>query len=104
MQVLPSYSTSKSVFAGLALLRLGELYGRAVYGELVLTHIPALAGAAAAGDWKAVTFLDALNMATGNYQSEEYQVGVQWEWRGVRARARARVHCPPRWITHPRLR
>ena len=72
-RILPSYSVSKSVFGGLALMRLAELFGEGVYHELVREWLPAEAGAAA-GDWDAVTLRHCLDMATGNYQSAGYQV------------------------------
>ncbi len=71
--MLPSYSVAKSVFAGLALMRLAVLFEDAdVYNELVRTWLPAET-AAAVGDWGNVTLLDCLNMATGNYRSAGFQ-------------------------------
>lgn len=67
--LLPSYSTAKSVLAGLALLRLAQRFGEQVADELVPDHVPETATLAA---WQGVTFGHALNMATGNYDSPEY--------------------------------
>jgi hypothetical protein len=72
---VPSYSTAKSAFAAIALMRLGQKYGTGVYDLLVKDYLPEVASAK--GDWSAVTFQDALDMATGNYslagfQADEY--------------------------------
>ncbi|MFF2276176.1 hypothetical protein [Agromyces sp. NPDC058126] len=68
--LLPSYSTAKSAFGGMALMRLGQKYGTSVAGELVRDHV-AEAGSSA---WNGVTVQHALNMATGNYTSPDYEV------------------------------
>jgi len=52
--VLPSYSTAKGIFAGLAMMRLAERFGTKVYGELIKTWLPAET-AAARGDWDTVS-------------------------------------------------
>ncbi len=46
---LPSYSTAKSAFAALALMRLGQKYGTGVYDLLIKDYVPE--AATAAGDW-----------------------------------------------------
>ena len=61
---LPSYSTSKSVFAGLGMMRLEQLYPGAK-DELIHDYVPECAAA----DWRDVTFDQALDMATGRYDS-----------------------------------
>lgn len=66
---LPSYSTAKSAFASVALMRLGELYGPSVYQELIRDYLPEHVKG---GDWSHVTFADTLDMATGNYVSADY--------------------------------
>jgi hypothetical protein len=67
---LPSYSTAKSAFSSLALMRLGQLYGPSIYRARVLDYVPETA---LGGDWSAVSF-DAVNdMATGNYLSPGYE-------------------------------
>jgi len=60
---LPSYSTAKSIFAGLALMRLEHLYPGASQA-LIADYVPecAIAG------WEGVTFGHALDMATGRYR------------------------------------
>lgn len=63
---LPSYSTAKSSFAGIATMWLGQRYGNKVYGELIKDFLPQYKNG---GDWSKVTFNDASDMATGNYIS-----------------------------------
>jgi hypothetical protein len=48
-------------------LGLGELYGTAVYHLLIRDDVPQ--AAQAPGGWAGVTFVNALDMATGYYQS-----------------------------------
>ena len=61
---LPSYSTSKSLFAGLGLMRLEMLYPGAM-NEMISDYAPQCAAAG----WRDVTFGHALDMATGRYNS-----------------------------------
>jgi hypothetical protein len=63
---LPSYSLAKSSFAGLAMMWLGQQYGREVYGRLIRNYVPQYLDG---GDWKNVTFDNTADMATGNYTS-----------------------------------
>ena len=58
----PVFSVSKSLGAGLAMLRLAQKYGPGVFDERILDYVPLQARH---GGWKDVTFGDALNMATG---------------------------------------
>lgn len=60
---LPSYSTSKSVFAGLALMRLEHLFPGAS-DLLIADFVPQCAKAG----WDGITFGHALDMATGRYK------------------------------------
>ncbi|MGO1850616.1 hypothetical protein, partial [Microbacterium sp.] len=69
--LLPSYSTAKSAFGTVALLRLAQKYSPAVADELIQDHVPQAAGVAA---WNGVTIRNALDMATGNYNSAGYEV------------------------------
>ncbi|MEJ1088484.1 hypothetical protein WDU99_09175 [Microbacterium sp. Mu-80] len=69
--LMPSYSTAKTAFGTLALLRLAQKYGPEVADELITDHIPQ---AAAKPAWSDVTIRDALDMATGNYTSAGYEV------------------------------
>lgn len=64
---LPSYSTAKSLFAGVALMRLEKLYP-GVRDARIVDHV---GHCARAGSWDGVTFADALDMATGQYGSKE---------------------------------
>ena len=66
---LPSYSTAKSIFAAVALMRLEALHPGAS-NEPISAHVPACATAA----WRGVTFGEALNMATGLYASTKPDV------------------------------
>jgi hypothetical protein len=67
---LPSYSIAKSVFAGVALMRIGELYGTRVYNQLIKNFI---SEASIGGNWDATTFSNASDMATGNYNLDAYE-------------------------------
>jgi hypothetical protein len=62
---LPSYSLAKSIFAGLAAMRLAKLYP-GVISEMVAPLVPACA---AAGSWNDVTLGNVLDMASGHYNS-----------------------------------
>ena len=61
---LPSYSTAKSIFAGIATMRLERQYP----GTVEMT-IASLVEACDAKKWRDVTIEDALDMATGNFRS-----------------------------------
>lgn len=63
--VIPSYSFAKSLFAGLALMRLEHLHPGAK-DAFIADYVPECAHA---GHWDDVTFQDALNMTTGRYAS-----------------------------------
>ncbi|MEQ9434374.1 hypothetical protein [Hyphomonas sp.] len=65
--VIPSYSFAKSLFGGLALMRLEQLYPGGMQ-EHISDYVPACASS---GTWDDVTFENALDMATGHYQSVE---------------------------------
>lgn len=69
--LLPSYSTAKSAFAGMALMRMGQKFGGGVYGQTISANVPE---AAAKSAWNGVTWQNTLNMATGNYDSPDYEV------------------------------
>lgn len=66
---LPSYSLSKSIFASLAMMRL-QLLWPGVVDERIGARVPACRGPR----WDDVRFGDALDMATGNYDSLGYEV------------------------------
>jgi hypothetical protein len=67
---VPSYSTAKSLFAGVALMLLTQRYGEQVPGLLIRDYVPE--AGQARGDWSAVTFNNAIDMATGHYSSADY--------------------------------
>jgi len=65
-----SFSTAKSLFPSLALMRLAEQYGSQVADQLISKYVPE--ASASPGDWEQVTFNNALDMATGNFRSTRY--------------------------------
>lgn len=62
-----SFSTAKSAFVSVALMRLAQKYDPAIPTYLIKDFVPEYA--ASPGDWEQVTFNHALDMATGNYVS-----------------------------------
>lgn len=66
---LPSFSTAKSAFAALALMRLQSLYSSSA-SQLIRNNVPQCSQSA----WNNVSFDNTLNMATGNYDSATYEV------------------------------
>jgi CubicO group peptidase (beta-lactamase class C family) len=76
-----SYSTSKSAFVSLALMRLAQKYGDGVENLLIKDYVPEYA--ASAGDWEQVTFNNTLDMSTGNYDSVAYMVDEMSEEMGA---------------------
>ena len=68
---LPSYSTAKSAFAAVALMSLGQKFGRAVYQLLIKDYVPETDRSV--GDWSEVTFENALDMSTGNYSDPGFE-------------------------------
>jgi hypothetical protein len=74
----PSYSTAKSGFVAIALMRLAEKYGADVPDLLVKDYVPETA--TSPGDWSAVTFDDLLDMASGNFTTSAYMVDEEhWD-------------------------
>ena len=63
---LPSYSTAKSLFAGVAMMRLEKLYPGAA-----ATKIAAVVPECSGGQWADVSIENAVDMATGNYERPE---------------------------------
>ncbi len=63
----PSYSTAKSIFPSLALMRLAQKHDPKAGEQLIQDYVPEAFDSI--GDWSAVTFDHTLDMATGNYQS-----------------------------------
>ena len=68
----PSYSVAKSTFPALALMRLAQVYGPQVSELLIKDYVPE--AVESRGNWDEVTFNNALDMATGNYDSAEFMV------------------------------
>ena len=64
---LPSYSLAKTLLAGLATMRLEKLFPGSSQ-ELIAEYVHECK---ASGNWRDVTFEQALNMLTGNYGSRE---------------------------------
>jgi hypothetical protein len=75
----PSYSTAKSTFPSMALMRLAQKYDPTVPDLLIKDYVPEAADSP--GDWSAVTFDHTLDMATGNYRSAEFMVDEE-SWDG----------------------
>jgi hypothetical protein len=68
----PSYSIAKSTFPALALMRLAQVYGSDMPDLLIKDYVPETAQSI--GDWENVTFNNTIDMATGNYGSDEFMV------------------------------
>ena len=66
---LPSYSTAKSIFASIATMRLERLYP-GVSGKLIAS----LVDECDEPRWRNVTIENALDMATGNFESTDHEV------------------------------
>jgi hypothetical protein len=66
---LPSYSVAKSAFAALALMRLQALAPGST-AQLIAKHVPECDLRA----WAGVSFVQALDMATGNFDSAAFEV------------------------------
>jgi hypothetical protein len=67
-----SYSTAKSAFASVALMRLMQKYGPEVAELRIQDYVPE--AAESPGNWDQVTFNHTLDMATGNYSSPGFHV------------------------------
>lgn len=67
---LPSYSTAKSVVGGIGLMRLEQKYAGSQKDVSVANWVPDCS----ASQWTDVTLEDALDMATGNYDSDGFEV------------------------------
>jgi len=74
----PSYSTAKSAFASVALMRLEQEYGDGVSSLLIEDYVPEASDSI--GDWDGVTFDHVLDMATGNYETSTRMVDEEhWD-------------------------
>ncbi len=65
-----SYSTAKSAFVSVALMRLAQKYDPSVANLLIKDYVPEYA--ASSGDWERVTFNNTIDMSTGNYASADF--------------------------------
>jgi len=68
----PSYSTAKSAFVSLAMMRLTQKYGITVPELLIKDYLPE--AEIGFSDWSTVTFNNTLDMATGNYRSPIHMI------------------------------
>jgi CubicO group peptidase (beta-lactamase class C family) len=75
-----SYSTAKSAFASMALMRLSQKYGTNLSDLLIKDYVPEYA--TSPGEWEQVTFNHTLDMSTGNYVSEGFMVDDDSEKMG----------------------
>jgi hypothetical protein len=75
-----SYSTAKSAFVSVALMRLAQKYGPEVADLLIKEYVPEYA--ASLGDWERVTFGNTIDMSTGNYISAGYMTDEDGEKMG----------------------
>jgi len=69
---MASFSTAKTAFVSLAMLRLGQKYDPHIADRLVRDYVPE--ASTSPGDWSEVTFDDILDMATGNFASSGFMV------------------------------
>jgi len=76
-----SYSTAKSAFVSVALMRLAQKYDADVANLLIKNYVPEHANGS--GDWEQVTFNNTLDMATGNYDSASYMADDESDKMGV---------------------
>jgi len=72
-----SYSTAKSAFVSMALMRLAQTYSADVTDLLIKDYVPEYV--TSAGDWEQVTFNNTIDMSTGNFDSAGYMVDDESE-------------------------
>ncbi|MFC1936428.1 hypothetical protein ACFLYP_02040 [Chloroflexota bacterium] len=73
-----SYSTAKSAFVSIAIMRLAQKYDPEIQHLLIKDFLPEAADSP--GDWENVTFGNVLDMATGNFRSASSMVDEeQWD-------------------------
>lgn len=65
------FSATKRMAAALAMFYVAERYGEEIFDEEVADYVPAFAGRP---EWKGVTYSHALNVATGTWGGEDYDV------------------------------
>jgi hypothetical protein len=67
---MPSYSTAKSAFAGVAMMYLGQRFGSELYARKLTPYLPNVGQDAS---WNAVSFSNALDMATGHFVTPGFE-------------------------------
>jgi CubicO group peptidase (beta-lactamase class C family) len=75
-----SFSTAKSAFVSVALMRLAQEYGPEVADLLIRDYVPETTSSP--GEWQRVTLNDTIDMATGYYISSGYMVDEDSEKMG----------------------
>ena len=74
----PSYSTAKSAFASVALMRLGQKYDSEVPDLLIKDYVLEVENSI--GNWENVSLDHTLDMATGNFETSERMVDEEhWD-------------------------
>jgi CubicO group peptidase (beta-lactamase class C family) len=104
-----SFSTAKSAFVSVALMRLAQKYGPSVADLLIKEYVHEYA--ASPGDWERVTFNHTIDMSTGNYVSPAFMADDNSEKMGAffgaqpyAERIKAAFDCPhaaepgTRWV------
>ncbi|MBE0686753.1 MAG: hypothetical protein IH585_12250 [Anaerolineaceae bacterium] len=76
-----SYSTAKSAFVSIAMMRLAQKYDVDWNEMLIKDYVPEYTSSA--GDWENVTFNHAIDMSTGNYFSAGFMSDDESEKMGV---------------------
>ena len=76
-----SYSTAKSAFVSMALMRMAQKYDADMANLLIKDFVPEYAESS--GDWERVTFNNTLDMATGNYDSASYMADDEGDKMGI---------------------
>jgi len=75
-----SYSTAKSAFVSIALMRLAQKYDFDWDAMLIKDYVPEYTSSA--GDWEKVTFNHTIDMSTGNYFTAGFMVDDESEKMG----------------------
>jgi len=76
-----SYSTAKSAFVSVAMMRLAQKYDADMADLFIKDYVPEYAESF--GDWERVTLNNTLDMAAGNYDSAGYMVDDESDKMGI---------------------